>query len=136
METTPTIEEATNNWLAAVNQTILLPQVNQHWIDRGHSGYCILVPDEINRPGQMFLRIVMEHYNGRAGNSCWAFVALLDGSNKDLGEWKAGDIFRPSGWKVPARHPRGNVFDLSEGPTCGIRQWTGPDYLKRGRKKA
>lgn len=44
-------------------------------------------------------------------SSVYAFIALIDGNTKALGSFKAGDIFKPAGWKAPAKHARGNVFD-------------------------
>jgi hypothetical protein len=35
---------------------------------------------------------------------------LEDGSTKTLGNLKAGDIHKPSGWTAPAKHARGSVF--------------------------
>ena len=44
-------------------------------------------------------------------SSVYAFIALIDGNTKALGSFKAGDIFKPAGWKAPAKHARGSVFD-------------------------
>lgn len=40
-----------------------------------------------------------------------AFVALVDGENKKLGAFQAGDIFKEDSWSSPAKHKRGSVFD-------------------------
>jgi len=37
---------------------------------------------------------------------------------------KKGDLLKPAGWRTPAKHSRGNIFD-------GTDKWTfhGPAYL-------
>jgi len=44
-------------------------------------------------------------------SSVYAFIALQDGHTKTLGTLKAGDIHKPAGFKAPAKHARGNVFN-------------------------
>jgi len=38
---------------------------------------------------------------------------------------KKGDLLKPAGWRTPAKHSRGNIFD-------GTDNWSyyGPEYLK------
>lgn len=43
--------------------------------------------------------------------SVYAFIALQDFETKALGPIRAGDIHRPAGWKAPAKHARGTVFN-------------------------
>jgi hypothetical protein len=43
-------------------------------------------------------------------SSVYAFVCLKDGNTKALGNVKAGDIHKAAGFKVPAKHARGSVF--------------------------
>ena len=71
--------------------------------------------------GTKFKRIVK---NG----SAFAFVATVDGRNKTLGSWKAGDIFKPASWKAPAKHARGNIFDEHNGMKY-VSEY-GPSYLR------
>jgi hypothetical protein len=58
------------------------------------------------------------------GTSCWGFVSMVDGVNKGV-PVKKGDLLKPQGWKSPAKHSRGNIFD-------GTDSWEyyGPNYLK------
>jgi len=44
-------------------------------------------------------------------SSVYAVIALQDGHTKTLGAIKAGDIHKPAGFKAPAKHARGNVFE-------------------------
>lgn len=44
-------------------------------------------------------------------SSVYAFIVLQDGQTKTLGTLKAGDIHKPAGFKAPAKHARGNVFE-------------------------
>jgi hypothetical protein len=38
-----------------------------------------------------------------------------------------GDLLKPEGWRKPALHPRGNLFD-PDGGMAGVN-WYGPKYL-------
>lgn len=70
---------------------------------------------EIDPRGQRFIRIaVAERGQNR---SVWCFV---DTTN--------GDVLKPAGWKKPAKHARGNIFDEWN----GLKQCTGygPAYLR------
>lgn len=110
-------------WLNACQTQVVDVQVNAEWVARTGNPYRILKVSG----GSKFLKIVAE---GNSSSSAWAFVATKDGESKAMGKWKKGDIFRPATYKAPAKHARGNIFDLSNGPTCNVKQWTGPDYLK------
>jgi hypothetical protein len=62
--------------------------------------------------GQKFKRII----RGDAGQrSVHCFIAIEDGFNKKMGNWKAGDVLKADGWKAPARGARGNIFDDKNG---------------------
>ena len=37
-----------------------------------------------------------------------------------------GDVFKPAGWRGPAKHVRGSIFDTN----IDWFSWTGPNYLK------
>ncbi len=60
------------------------------------------------------------------GNSVWGFIAKADGVVKGL-PCKKGDVFKPAGWRGPARYTRGNIFDKSG---QNYFRWTGPNYLR------
>lgn len=56
--------------------------------------------------------VVMEERNGKMDpTSVYCFVCLQDGHTKTLGTLKAGDIHKAAGFKAPAKHARGSVFD-------------------------
>ncbi len=113
-----------HQWLIAVQRLVVDPQANtDNWSPA--NPYCTLRAED--QSSSIFLRIVSSSLGSR---SAWAFVAKRDGSNKKLGQYKAGDIFKCDGWKGPAKTARGNIFDTSAGPTCRISRYTGPDYLK------
>ena len=53
--------------------------------------------------------------DGKSQLQIYAFVALEDGFNKQLGSFKKGDIFKPATYKAPAKHARGNIYDEKNG---------------------
>lgn len=56
--------------------------------------------------GPRYTRIVLHEKHG--GRSVWGFV-----------DRTSGDILKAAGWKTPAKHARGNIFDLRyEGMTA------------------
>lgn len=114
-ENTISLNEALNNWLKAVQTEIIEPQLNK--ISPNLPPYVLTIEH-----GTKFIKVI-------SNSSAWAFVAKSDGQTKGLGTYKQGDIFKPASWKTPAKHPRGNVFNITNGNTCGITQWTGPNYL-------
>jgi len=69
--------------------------------------------------GKRYYRIVAHAtFDGEegSGTSAWAFV-----------DKETGDIFRPAGWKRPAKHPRGSVLDKSSWKRVGPY---GPAYMR------
>ena len=61
---------------------------------------------------QREIRLANPLFSGVVGfSSVYAFIALQDGHTKTLGTLKAGDIHKPAGFKAPAKHARGNVFE-------------------------
>ena len=113
---------AVENWIAAVTTQILAPQINDQWV-RDHG--CIYKTLEIKELTK-FIRI--ESVTIGPSRSAWGFVAKADGFNKQLGNYRKGDIFKSAGWATPARHARGNVFVSL--PLCRISSAYGPDYLR------
>jgi hypothetical protein len=65
--------------------------------------------------GKTFIRVVRTDRG--QGGSAHCFVAVADGSNKKMGSWKAGDVFKCDDWSSPARGARGNIFDANNGIT-------------------
>lgn len=85
----------------------------------GRPGYSYEKPKlEIMRGGRYCRIVRRETANGQViGRSAWAFV---DSTN--------GDILKPAGWKAPAKHARGNIYDEPN-----WSKWIGPygpAYLK------
>lgn len=74
--------------------------------------------------GKAFVRVVRTDRG--QGGSAHCFVAIQDGSNRKLGAWKSGDVFKADGWASPARGARGNIFDANSG--CGRMGVYGPAY--------
>ena len=53
------------------------------------------------------------------GGGVYGFVALVDFSNKQLGQVKTGDIHKAASWTTPAKHARGSVFADDFGNCAG-----------------
>ena len=70
------------------------------------------------KPGRKFIKVVHD-------NSVWGFVAKVDGTHKGLPMFK-GDIMKAAGWRAPAKHSRGSIFDAEMHKSFS---WTGPNYL-------
>ena len=70
------------------------------------------------QPGRKFIKVV-------EGNRVWGFVAKVDGTHKGLPMAK-GDILKAAGWRAPAKHSRGSIFDSEMHKSFS---WTGPNYL-------
>ena len=70
------------------------------------------------KPGRKFIKVV-------EGNRVWGFVAKVDGTHKGLPMAK-GDILKAAGWRAPAKHSRGSIFDSEMHKSFS---WTGPNYL-------
>ena len=64
--------------------------------------------------GKRYIRIVK---SDAAQRSAWGFI---DTTN--------GDVLKAAGWKTPAKHARGNVFDASNG--LKLIGPYGPAYLR------
>ena len=69
------------------------------------------------KTGRKFTKIIEK-------NRVWGFVANGDGVLKGIPYFK-GDVFKPAGWKAPAKHVRGSIFDTN----TDWFSWTGPNYL-------
>ena len=52
-------------------------------------------------------------------------MAKTNGLLKDI-PYFVGDVFKPAGWRGPAKHVRGSIFDTN----IDWFSWTGPNYLK------
>ena len=67
-------------------------------------------------PGNRYIKIVRTDANGN-GKSVFCFI---DKSN--------GDVLKAAGWKAPAKHARGNIFNPDNGMGA-VSVW-GANYLK------
>lgn len=67
--------------------------------------------------GQRYVKIAKHDRGIMSGTSVFAFI---DQTN--------GDILKPAGWKAPAKHARGNIFDADNG--LGKMTPYGPPYLR------
>lgn len=66
--------------------------------------------------GRRYIRIDSISDGGKGQRSVWAFI-----------DKKTGDILRAAGYKAPAKHARGNLFDNQGG--LGSLTPYGPKYL-------
>jgi len=116
--TTKTEKTMTKNGLsfddAMTNLLFKIQENYQNW--RGNSMGKVL--DLKLKPGRKFIKVVN-------GNSVWGFVAKVDGVHKGLPMLK-GDILKAAGWRAPAKHSRGSIFDKEMHKSFS---WTGPNYL-------
>ena len=69
------------------------------------------------KPGRKFDKVIND-------NSVWGFVAKTDGMLKGI-PYFVGDVFKAAGWRAPAKHVRGSIFDGNS----DWYAWTGPNYL-------
>lgn len=67
-------------------------------------------------PGPKYLRVVVEEDGGNQ-RSVYSFV-----------ERATGDVYKPEGWKKPAKHVRSNIFSAEHG--LENHNWHGPEYLR------
>ena len=80
--------------------------------------FAILSPSLLEMSdGRRYIRIDSIADGGRGQRSVWAFI-----------DKKTGDILKPAGYKAPAKHARGNLFD-AHGGLDGLTPH-GPKYLK------
>ena len=80
--------------------------------------YPTLIPSLLEMSdGRRYIRIDSIADGGRGQRSVWAFI-----------DKKTGDILRAAGYKAPAKHARGNLFDAQGG--LGSLTPYGPKYLK------
>ena len=68
------------------------------------------------KTGRKFIKIIRD-------NSVWGFVVIDDGMHMGFPIVR-GDVLKAAGWRAPARHTRGNIFDNNQ----DYFHWTGPNY--------
>ncbi len=94
---------------------LLLVKIQENYDERG--GYKGTLNLSL-KPGRKFIKVVHD-------NSVWGFIAKVDGVHKGLPMLK-GDILKAAGWRAPAKHSRGSIFDSEMHKSFS---WTGPNYL-------
>ena len=100
----------------ALDNLLLQIQVSyDNWGGNGGNGKTLDL--KINN-GRKFLKVI-------EGNRVWGFVANVDGTHKGIQMLK-GDILKAAGWRAPAKHSRGSIFDSEMHKSFS---WTGPNYL-------
>ena len=115
--TTKTEKTTTKNGLSfdeAMNN--LLDKIQEDYAKLGMTHRTSL--DLSLKVGRKFIKVV-------EGNRVWGFVAKVDGVHKGLPMLK-GDILKAAGWRAPAKHSRGSIFDSEMHKSFS---WTGPNYL-------
>lgn len=65
----------------------------------------LTVPTLTADPGRRYVRIVKSQYGNDRSVHCF-----VDTTN--------GDVLKAAGWKVPAKHARGNIFNADNGLGC------------------
>ena len=81
--------------------------------------------NRMNRTLDLSLKVGRKFIKVVNGTSVWGFVAKVDGVHKGLPMLK-GDILKAAGWRAPAKHSRGSIFDSEMHKSFS---WTGPNYL-------
>ena len=79
--------------------------------------------DEFNQ--SLDIKVGSKYTKVITGSSVWGFVANSDGMLKGIPYFK-GDVFKAAGWRAPAKHVRGSIFDTNQ----DWFRWTGPNYIK------
>ena len=113
--TTPTEKKPTTNGLSfdeAMDN--LLVKIQENYDAR----FSLRTLDLSLKPGRKFIKVV-------EGTRVWGFVSLVDGEHKGA-PIKVGDIMKAAGWRAPAKHSRGSIFDAEMHKSFS---WTGPNYL-------
>lgn len=67
--------------------------------------------------GKTYARVVVA--NG-CQRSAYAFIALVDNTTKGMGVVTAGQVFKPDGWKAPAKIARADVFQPETWRAAGL----------------
>ena len=87
--------------------------------------YKSVMPDLITtEAGSKYVRIVKNRRSLEDDGS----IRMLDSRSVwGFVEKETGDVFKAAGWKVPAKHARGNIFCAD--PWAGMTVY-GPEYLR------
>lgn len=118
-------DAAFQTWMTGAQKVI-----DDHWIAQKftHAQSPVLVA----KHGTRYI-IVQRIDRDKEGNlqsdrgSAHSFIDKLGGKIEGAPS-SIGDVLKPDGWKKPARHARGNIFDAKNG--LGSMGPYGPAYLK------
>ena len=118
--TTPTEKKPTTNGLSFDEaMDSLLDKIQEDYARRygpNHKPFKTL--DLSLKFGRKFVKVI-------EGSSVWGFVSLVNGEHKGAPIF-VGSIMKAAGWRAPAKHSRGSIFDSEMHKSFS---WTGPNYL-------
>mgnify|MGYP006146399825 CR=1 FL=1 len=115
---TPTPKEPTTNGLSFDDaMDTLLVKIQESYTDWGKYSKDKKL-DLSLKPGRKFVKVIED-------SRVWGFVSLVDGEHKGAPIF-VGDIMKAAGWRAPAKHSRGSIFDAEMHKSFS---WTGPNYL-------
>ena len=119
-KSTPTPKEPTTNGLSFDEaMDTLLVKIQENYASRYGESHKPSRKLKLSlKPGRKFVKVI-------EGNSVWGFVSLVDGIHKGAVIY-VGDIMKAAGWRAPAKHSRGSIFDVEMHKSFS---WTGPNYL-------
>ena len=118
-KSTPTPKEPTTNGLSFDEaMDSLLEKIQENYASRYGSNRKLRTLELSLKPGRKFVKVI-------EGSSVWGFVSLVDGIHKGAVIY-VGDIMKAAGWRAPAKHSRGSIFDAEMHKSFS---WTGPNYL-------
>ena len=106
-------EPSTTDFDAAMNR--LLEKIQENFDTRSFGGKRMNLS---LKKGRKFIKVIHD-------NSVWGFVSLVDGEHKGAPIF-VGSIMKAAGWRTPAKHSRGSIFDSEMHKSFS---WTGPNYL-------
>jgi len=117
---TPTPKEPTTNGLSFDEaMDSLLEKIQENYASRyGENHKPSKKLDLSLKRGRKFIKVI-------EGSRVCGFVSLVDGTHKDAPIF-VGSIMKAAGWRAPAKHSRGSIFDSEMHKSFS---WTGPNYL-------
>ena len=114
---TPTPKEPTTNGLS-FDEAMNLLLVNIQGSYDSWGKYNNKTLDLKLKKGRKFVKVIED-------SRVWGFVSLVNGEHKGAPIF-VGDIMKAAGWRAPAKHSRGSIFDSEMHKSFS---WTGPNYL-------
>ena len=113
MEQTKTFDEALDDFVVGLQK--IVDNANLH------------TPHKVTIRNRNSKWIAVDSADKERSGSVLCFIASQDNTTRTIGTVKRGDVMKAASWKVPAKHPRGNIFDDTG---LGCMTWTGARYLK------